>query len=79
VTSSEMRVWGIGVAQNFSASATDVFLGYRHFDADIRCVAADTANGVCNGAAPAVGTVNPAKSLPVEGIDVIVMGARVLF
>src|SRR5262249_53722285 len=25
VTSSEMRVWGIGVAQNFSASATDVF------------------------------------------------------
>jgi hypothetical protein len=79
VTSTEMRVWGIGVAQNFSAAATDVYLGYRHFEGDMKCVAADTALGVCNGAAPLVGTVNPTKTLPTDGIDVIVMGARVLF
>jgi hypothetical protein len=79
VTSTEMRVWGIGVAQNFAAAATDLYLGYRHFDADIKCVAGDTVFGVCNGLAPPVGTVNPAKTLPTEGIDVIVMGARVLF
>jgi len=79
VTSTELRVWGIGVAQNFSASATDVYLGYRHFDADIKCVADDTVFGVCNGPSRPVGTLNPTKTLPTEGIDVIVMGARVLF
>jgi hypothetical protein len=79
VTSTEHRVWGIGIAQNFAAAATDVYLGYRHHDADIRCVAQDTVFGVCNGPSQPTGTVNPTKTLPTEGIDVIVMGARVLF
>jgi hypothetical protein len=30
-----MKVWGIGVVQNFAASATDLYLAYRHFDAEL--------------------------------------------
>ena len=74
VTETEMKVWGIGIVQKFDAASTDVYLGYRHFDADITCTGAVTAAGACAGAAGAA-----AHKLPTEGIDVIVGGARVLF
>ena len=32
-----MTVWGLGIAQNIDAAATDVYVGYRHMDADITC------------------------------------------
>jgi hypothetical protein len=70
VTDTEMRVWGLGIVQKFDAAATDVYLGYRHFDADIKC----NAGANCAGA---VGS--GAGKLATEGIDVIVGGARVLF
>ena len=80
VTSTNVRMWGFGVVQNFAASATDLYVGYRHFDADIKCVAANDAFGnVCAGASAPVGTLPATKTLPTDGIDVIVMGARVLF
>jgi len=80
VTSTEMKVWGLGIAQNVAAAATDFYLGYRHFDADIKCVAASDALGnTCAGAAPNVGSATTTHTLPTQGIDVIVMGARVLF
>jgi hypothetical protein len=81
VTSTEMRMWGFGVTQNFSAAATDVYLGYRHFDATIKCIAPDDGGNVCGGAAAtfANGTATATKTLPTEGIDVIVMGARIQF
>ena len=79
VTSTEMKVWGLGVVQNIAAAATDLYIGYRHFDADITCTAADAGGSTCAGAAAAVGTTPGTKTLPTEGIDVIVMGARVLF
>jgi hypothetical protein len=77
VTSTEMKMWGIGIAQNIAAAATDLYLGYRHFDADITCTDAV-------GAATCSGNVKPAAAfqkdkLSTEGIDVIVMGACVLF
>ena len=74
VIDTEMRVWGLGIVQKFDAAATDVYLGYRHFDADITCHGAATPKVRCAGAAG--GTAN---KLPTEGIDVIVGGARVLF
>jgi len=74
VTDTEMRVWGLGIVQKFDAAATDIYLGYRHFDADITCTGAATAQGACAGTAGGA-----AKKLPTEGIDVIVGGARVLF
>jgi hypothetical protein len=77
VTSTEMKVWGMGIAQNFAAAATDLYLGYRHFDADIKCADAIGA-AVCSGGV-AVGAAHQTDKLATEGIDVIVMGARVLF
>jgi hypothetical protein len=70
VTGTEVTVWGLGVVQGFSAAATDLYAGYRHMDADIHC----NAGANCAGA---VGSGN--ATLSTKGIDVIVMGARVLF
>jgi hypothetical protein len=77
VTDTEMRVWGLGIVQKFDAAATDLYFGYRHFDADITCVGDNAGANVCGAAVPGAGAT--AKSLPTQGMDVIVMGARVLF
>ena len=37
VTSTDERIWGLGVAQDIDAAATTLYLGYRHFDASIKC------------------------------------------
>ncbi|MGE3702262.1 MAG: hypothetical protein AB7G08_26325 [Hyphomicrobiaceae bacterium] len=71
VQDTDLRVWGLGIAQNFDAAATAVYLGYRRMEADITCTGA--------GATCAAAGVTPAKKLDTEAIDVIVMGARVLF
>jgi hypothetical protein len=76
VTSTEVRMWGLGVAQNFSAAATDLYAGYRHFNADVTCTDANTA--VCSGGV-ALSSMGINHTLPTKGIDVIVMGTRVLF
>jgi hypothetical protein len=80
VTETEMRVWGLGVVQNFSAAAMDLYVGYRHFDADVKCLDAVGA-ATCSGSIKVIGNTTPTtiNKLPTEGIDVIVMGARVLF
>jgi hypothetical protein len=77
VTSTEMKVWGLGIVQKFDAAATDLYVGYRHFDADIRCIDAVGAATCTGGVAPGAASVT--NKLATEGIDVIVMGARVLF
>jgi hypothetical protein len=69
VTDTELTIWGLGIVQKFDAAATDLYVGYRHFDADIRC-----ATVACAGVVAA-----PGSKLSTEAIDVIVMGARVLF
>jgi len=74
VIGTELTILGCGHSAQFSAAATDVYVGYRHMDADITCTGAATAAGNCAGAAGGL-----AKKAPTEGIDVIVMGARVLF
>ena len=80
VTATQMKVWGVGVAQDFDAARTTLFAGYRHFDADIRCTdlaaAATCSGGVAVGAAPRTFTTH---KLATEGLRVIVMGTRVLF
>ena len=70
VTGTEMTVTGFGLVQRVDAAATDLYLGYRHFDADIKC---NTAN--CGAAA----TGATAGKLPTESLDVVVMGARMQF
>jgi hypothetical protein len=71
VTDTELNVWGFGVAQNFDAAATAVYAGYRHMEADISCTTFGGDAGTT--------TACPGGKLPTEDIDVIVMGARVLF
>ena len=73
VTDTETRIWGLGIAQRFDAAATDLYVGYRHFDVDITCTGAG-AN--CSGRCRRAGA---AKKLPTEGLDILIMGARVLF
>jgi hypothetical protein len=77
VTDTEMRIWGMGITQNVDAAASTLYLGYRNFDAEIRCTGAANANGVCAGAAQPAGT--PSKSLPTEQIHAIIGGAVVRF
>jgi hypothetical protein len=69
VTDTEMTIWGVGLVQKFDAAATDLYVGYRHMEADITCTTV-----ACAGAVAA-----PGSKLSTEAIDVIVMGARVLF
>ena len=37
VTDTEMRIWGMGITQNVDAAASTLYVGYRNFDAEIRC------------------------------------------
>jgi hypothetical protein len=80
VVGTQLRVWGFGVAQDFTAGATTLFAGYRRFDADIRCadgVAAPTCSGaVSPNAAPSTYATH---KLPTEGANVLVIGSRVRF
>jgi len=80
VTSTETKVWGMGIAQEIDAANTTLYIGYRHFDADIRCTdlgaAATCSGGVAVSAA--AGTFTTHK-LATEGADVIVAGLRVRF
>ena len=74
VTDTELRIWGLGITQNVDAAASTLYLGYRHFDADITCTGAAAGGGACAGAAGGA-----AKTLPTEQIHVIVGGAVVRF
>jgi hypothetical protein len=35
VTDTRLTVWGVGITQNIDAAATELYLNYRHFSADI--------------------------------------------
>jgi len=89
-----LRTWGVGVAQDFNPGTTSVssfaslvsfapatiYLGYRHFDPDIRCTdliaAATCSGGVSVTAAPGAFAIH---KLPAEPISVTVGGVRVRF
>ena len=51
VTDTEMTIWGIGLTQNVDAAASTLYLGYRHFEADItlhrRCDCGRSLRGCC--------------------------------
>jgi len=67
VTDTELTIWGLGITQNFDAAATQLYLGYRHFDADVGC----RVNCLTGVGAP--------TSLPTQELHVVVGGARVAF
>ena len=41
VTDTRLTVWGMGITQNIDAAATELYLNYRHFSADITAGGAD--------------------------------------
>ena len=52
VTDTEMTIWGIGITQQVDAAASTLDLGYRGYEADIRCNGATVVGvGACAGAA----------------------------
>jgi hypothetical protein len=94
VTSTDLRTWGFGIAQDLDPASTPatsfanilgsahttIYVGYRHFAPDIRC--ADLIAAVaCSGGvsvAAAPGTFAIHK-LAAAPFDVIMSGARVRF
>jgi hypothetical protein len=94
VTSTDLRTWGFGIAQDFHPASTaatsfanlfttvntTIYVGYRHFAPDIRCADLIAAVACSGGAsvAAAPGTFAIHK-LAAEPIDVVISGARVQF
>ncbi len=64
VNSDEITVYGIGLQQNIDAAAMQLYMGWRHFEADI------STNNLAN-------TANVAR--PTDGIDTVYTGARIEF
>jgi hypothetical protein len=77
VTDTELRIWGIGITQNIDAAATQLYLGYRHFEADVNCISVGPNCTVAGAFVP--GPNSSLNHLNTESLDVIVGGARVLF
>jgi hypothetical protein len=71
VTDTDLTVWGLGITQNIDAAATELYLNWRHFSADVTCTG---ATATCSGAAG-----GPAKALQTEDFDAVIGGARVKF
>ena len=73
VTGTKLTLWGAGVTQMVDAAATELYLDWRHFSADIDCTGAGPV-GVCTGAAGA-----PVTRLKTEDGDFVIGGARMKF
>jgi hypothetical protein len=94
VTSTNLRTWGFGIAQDLDPASTPatsfanilgsahttIYVGYRHFDPDIRCAdltaAVACSGGVSVAAAPGTFAIHKLAAAP---FDVIMSGARVRF
>ncbi len=64
--SNEGTFYGVGIQQQIDAAAMEVYLGWRHFDADL--VDWDCPNNVC--------TSDP---VPADSVDTVYTGARIKF
>jgi hypothetical protein len=75
VTDSAVTMYGFGVTQNVDAAATEIYLDYRHFSADVTC---SSTGANCTGAAAPIGTV-PLQKLQTEDFWAVIGGARLKF
>ena len=64
ITGNEAEVWGLGVVQHIEAAEMQIYLGYRHHEADFDLV---------DGAGAAVAASG------LESFDTIVMGSKIAF
>lgn len=63
VTSSTMRMWGVGIVQHIVAAQMDLFVSYRRMSADVRGVEFD----------------GEAVVAPIEDVDLFLAGSRIRF
>jgi hypothetical protein len=71
VTDTEVTMYGFGITQNVDAAATELYLDWRHFSADITCSAANNCSGPAGGA--------PGTKLQTEDFWAAIGGARLKF
>jgi len=65
VTKSEATTWGVGLIQTIDAANMDLYVGYRHYSADIQGVTAQAPN-------------TPIAA-PLNDLSVVMTGARIQF
>jgi hypothetical protein len=63
VTSSQANVWGLGIVQHIDAAAMELYLSYRHFEAEVFSPEANLPQG----------------TETIGDFDVIMAGARIRF
>ncbi len=64
VTGTEMTIWGLGITQEVTAAASTLYLGYRHFDADIGCKTANCGSAATGGRVGGLPCGSPPPSEP---------------
>jgi hypothetical protein len=65
LSSSEVTVWGLGLNQQISAAAMDMYVSYRHFEADVQT----SATGIGAGS----------QKAQVQDFQAVMMGAIIRF
>ena len=65
LASANVDLWGLGINQEISAAAMDLYLSYRHFDPDVKTSATGTSTG--------------AVSAQIKSFDAVMMGAIIRF
>jgi hypothetical protein len=89
VTDTKVEMFGIGLVQNIDAAATELYIGWRHFDAKVTGEEWSCSGGVSGsgaavpaGGGGAGGTQcgNAVESTPdLQAVDIIAAGARIKF
>lgn len=64
ITGNEATVWGLGVVQHIDAAEMDIYIGYRHHEADFDLV--DAAGSKVSDAA-------------IDGFDTVIVGSNINF
>ncbi len=65
LSSANVDLWGIGINQEISAAAMDLYLAYRHFSPDVKTSGDGTSVG--------------ATSANIKDFDAVMMGAIIRF
>ena len=65
LASANVDLWGLGINQEISAAAMDMYLSYRHFDPDVKTSATGSSTG--------------AASAQIKSFDAVMMGAIIRF
>ena len=80
ITSSDSTVYGLGAVQNIDKAATSLYLGWRHYSANLEgvaCAGGNTTTQCANGVGATTSTTKVKNEL--QDLDVIMGGAIIKF